>query len=453
MVTVFQNIHLREIDGRHYVYAPRAGLSVEVSENIVEPIKDILKGAVDVPAEFAGWVDFLREAEAVAPKSIQNNNCRVDASGNIEYLPTEVTLSLTTSCNLKCVYCYIYGGDENRSMPEAIARGSIDFVADNAEKTGAKAIDIMFHGEGEPTYNWSLFKKVVEYAEATAEARKLDLALSLQSNGLWSEAQREYIVEHIDDIGLSVDGLAEVQDAQRPVRAGKSSFEIVKKNLAALKKLGVETHVRATVLPSSVGKMNEFVTFLGKEAAVPVVKFEPVHDAGRGADIAVTTAFRKEFASRLLDAKALGKSLDVEVDYSGCTYKTGDEYCCATGGKLGLAVMSDGTVSSCYEVNSEEHTLGEFFVYGRYDVEHSQFVFDQKRMKRLLGYNYKNNAGCSTCFAGLTCRGDCVAMYSLETLLSGGRSPRCTLNRELVDRGIVSRASENKDRNDRKNVA
>ncbi|HYA71825.1 MAG TPA: radical SAM protein [Roseiarcus sp.] len=443
MAAMFQNIHLREVDGRHYVFAPFAGLSIEISRDIVEPIKEILNGTVDASTDLAGWADFLREADAVAPESRQDNNCRVDANGNVEFLPTDVTLSLTTSCNLKCVYCYIYGGDENRSMPEAMARGSIDFVADNAEKTGAKSIGVMFHGEGEPTYNWSLFKKVVEYAEATAETRKLDLTLSLQSNGLWSDAQREYIVGHVDDVGLSIDGLAEVQDVQRPVRTGKSSFEIVKKNLIALKELGVEPAIHATVTPTSVGKMNEFVTFLGKEAAVPIVQFDPVHGAGRAADIAVTTAFKTEFASRLLEAKALGKSLGVEVEYSGCGYATGDQYCGATGGQLGLAVMSDGSVSSCYEVNSEEHRLGEFFVYGRYDVKRSQLVFDQQRMKRLLGYNYKNNDGCSTCFAGLTCRGDCLAMYSREHLLSGGRSPRCSLNRELVDRGIVSRASEN----------
>ncbi len=83
---------------------------------------------------------------------------------------TKGTLELGSTCNLRCVYCGLFGGDSKRVMPLRIGKVAIDMLLDNADKKGKNA-EIFYHGGGEPfthfnernrklqTRLWKLYRK------------------------------------------------------------------------------------------------------------------------------------------------------------------------------------------------------------------------------------------------------------------------------------------------------
>lgn len=445
MALEFPNIFLVAVDDRHFLHAPLAELTIEVDEAAASTIDAILSGQHrrrDAVAEdwTETWRDFLRDAAAATPTASAKRNYRIDHSGRIDFRPTSATLSLTTGCNLRCVYCHIHGGEENRSMPIDVARAAISFVADNAARSCDDTISFDFHGEGEPTFNWPLFKEVVEFAESVAADRGLSLKLGLQTNALWNETQRAFICAKFDSISVSLDGLDRVQHEQRPTPNGKPSFPTIRDNLIAMSEAGVPFGVRATVMPNSLDQMESLIDFLLERTHARSIGFEPVEPVGRGDGIGADQNFKSAFAIRLLEAMRYGRARGVEVEYSGCSHVASNSFCGATGDVISMTVMADGTISSCYEVPSEAHRLGEFFVFGRFNPATGTFDFDQDRLRRLVTYRSNDNSPCGACFAQSSCGGDCLTRRSMDALLNGGCSSRCSVNKTVAKGAMILNA-------------
>jgi hypothetical protein len=123
-----------------------------------------------------------------------------------DFRPTQLMLSLTAACQLACDYCYIRGGDNPRNMPWEVAEAAIRFVAGNAKARGETNIRISFHGQGEPTAAWKLFRDAVMFAEMQASALGLDVSFSVVSNGLLTKEKVAFLRTHQFDVGLSLDG-------------------------------------------------------------------------------------------------------------------------------------------------------------------------------------------------------------------------------------------------------
>jgi len=96
-----------------------------------------------------------------------------------DFHPTAVTLFPSFDCNLRCLYCYSYGGESVTEMPMNIAMASIDFICDNAKHLNKKKIKLSFHGGGEPTINWRLFQDIIKYGQEKARALNLKLSVSM----------------------------------------------------------------------------------------------------------------------------------------------------------------------------------------------------------------------------------------------------------------------------------
>ena len=112
-------------------------------------------------------VEFLRRLEIV--DGGEESRPITTFSGDPK--PTAVTLFLTTACNLRCTYCYASAGDTpTRVMPMEVAQRGIDFVIANALELGRPAIEIAYHGGGEPSVNWKTLTGSYDYAREQAGA-------------------------------------------------------------------------------------------------------------------------------------------------------------------------------------------------------------------------------------------------------------------------------------------
>ena len=196
------------------------------------------------------------------------------------FRPTTAVLMLTNRCQLRCVYCYAAAGEQpEKGLSFESGKAVIDVVFDYANKNNLPHFEVYFHGGGEPTYHWDVLQRLTEYARALP----LPAHLSLTSNAMWSPAQLDWIVAHMDGLGISMDGAPETQNKQRPVKSGQHSSPVVMSNLAELDRRGVQYGIRITALPPFTS-LPEDVRFICESMACnKLIQVEPAYNFVRGA--------------------------------------------------------------------------------------------------------------------------------------------------------------------------
>jgi uncharacterized protein len=144
--------------------------------------------------------------------------------GRAPYLHIIVT---TLRCNEVCTYCHA----SREPMKERSADMSLETakqVVDAIFTSPSPQLSIEFQG-GEPLANFETIRFIVEYAEEKNEDERRDLQFLLVSNlSLMDEGKLAFLLEHDVLICTSIDGPADLHDAQRKLRGGSSHAETVK---------------------------------------------------------------------------------------------------------------------------------------------------------------------------------------------------------------------------------
>jgi uncharacterized protein len=367
-----------------------------------------------------------------------------------EFRPTHLTLSTTSACQLACRYCYIRGGDKPRNMPWEIADAAIRFTIDNARTLGQKKYSLEFHGQGEPTANWYVFRRAVLLTSELCESHKLEPTFSVVTNGILNENKIAFFANNKISVGLSFDGLKRSMDYQRPLRGRGSSFDRVMKTIRSFERIGIEYAIRSTITSTNLYEMTDFISFIKDNTSCRYVNFEPVSIVGRASDDRITDnniilAFTQNFRK----AASLGAELGIQVGYSSCRLDgLRSTFCGAYGPNPNFCVSNEGIVSSCYEVLYPSDPRARIFVYGRYDSSKKAFDFFYDRLSWLLDLNVTRMKRCHDCFAKWNCGGDCiskVAYEGVELLINTHPLERCSTNRMLIKDELVRSIFKNTD--------
>lgn len=426
----------------YILYLPKLGMVAGVDNRVHVLVETLTQGLTVEDNSFnREWIATLMAWGAFQPQAI------VKPPISSEFSPTHVTLSLTSHCHLRCVYCYASAGDQTATMDEEVMQAALLFVADNAQQQGQSRFTVTFHGQGEPTANWSLFQHAITLAKQRASERNLTVTFSMSSNAMWRQVQREFIAEHFKHgLSISLDGLPEIQNQQRPTVKQTPSFPIVFENLKFLEEHGITYGLRATVLPTSVNMMVPFLDFVTTQLICKTVHFEPVSTLGRAMHLEVDPdRFYQHFLEQYQQAFLQGGELGIQVSYSGCR---GDQqtshFCGALGPHPTFLVNTDGLVSSCYEIMDPHSPKGKVTVYGHYDRSAQRFVFDEQKLRRIRQFSVEEMGHCKKCFARWNCAGDCFARADVVIDEQGNiqgsqQSPRCKVNRETTLYDLVRR--------------
>ncbi|MDD2805055.1 MAG: His-Xaa-Ser system radical SAM maturase HxsB [Elusimicrobiales bacterium] len=146
-----------------------------------------------------------------------------DSNEYLERGPGLHILVLTQDCNHGCLYCQA-GSGRGARMSASTARRAVD-LAFSAPVTG---LTLEFQG-GEPLLNWPVLKEAALYARSKSEKTGKELALALVSNfSLLDEAKAEFIIKNDISVCTSLDGPADLHNANRPFRGGNSHALAVK---------------------------------------------------------------------------------------------------------------------------------------------------------------------------------------------------------------------------------
>lgn len=174
---------------------------------------------------------------------------------------SSVCLNLTDACNLECKYCFVK--QCNHYMTYEIAEQSVDFLMNNVkqkeELTGIKQDPSITYFGGEPTIMWDSI--IVPLTKHIREKYGDTITLTMTTNGTLLDKERIDFMRKYDIYPhLSFDGPKEVQDKNRPMRNGQSSYEAAASNISYLLQNFPNTTMRATIDQATVdGTFNSYV--------------------------------------------------------------------------------------------------------------------------------------------------------------------------------------------------
>lgn len=390
-----------------------------VSQNPTPPISKKEQEAYD----FLLSLYFFEEEVALPDPS----SCRDT------YKPTVCVLFLTNSCNLRCIYCYAHGGDDAPvTMSFELARAAIDKVCQNCLDLREDHFTLCFHGGGEPTMAWSLLMDSVLYARQ----KELPVNINLTSNGVWTDKQRIWILENIDEISLSFDGLPEVQNQQRPRRNGSASHSSVMKTIRELDRCEKTYGIRVTITDNIIDHLPVTVEFICKNSHAKAIQVEPAFDHGRAKENKLALQENEYFAQEFIEGYDIACKHNVHMYYSGSRpWLLTNRFCEAF--DKALIVGSDGFITSCYEVCSKEHELAGEFIFGCMDSK-GTLTLDNGIRKNFFDRIEERRHFCKGCFCYFHCAGDCPSK-TLTPEKDGHLkyNSRCELNRTITQELII----------------
>jgi uncharacterized protein len=420
--------------GRHLIYAPLSQTAFLGNSRIVNFLMDCREGKWKEETDpDASLETFLTELNILDGSEEE----RPDGSFEGTPCPVEVTLFLTTACNLRCTYCYAKAGDTPaRFMRPDVAKKGIDYVARNAVKRGHPQFIINYHGGGEPTVNWPTLTESFAYAKQVAGNLGVKVIGSSATNGVLRDSQIDWLIENLHGASVSYDGLPEIHDKHRPQVGGRSTSESVSHTLKRFDEAGFPYGIRLTCTDDHIPRLADSVEYICANFGTTRIQVEPAYQMGRWRD--APSAETEGFISAYREARVRAARYGKDILFSGARLGALTNHFCGVT-QDGFSLSPDGNVSGCFEVFSEDDEHAEVFFYGK-PTEAGGYEFNEKRLAHLRHQTVENREFCSGCFAKWTCAGDC---YHKSLTVNGttefAGSDRCHIIRELTKDQILAR--------------
>lgn len=318
-----------------------------------------------------------------------------------------LSLAIAQKCNMGCTYCYADQGDfggPSKSMSIESAFKAIDLLLKDCPENGN--VQLTFLG-GEPLINRKAIREAVAYAERKASEKNITVRYSITTNGtLLTEEDAVFFEKHGFAVTISLDGLKEAHDAQRPMKGGKGSYDRVMQNirplLAMQKKMQVSA--RVTVTPENINiseALDEFIR-MGFHS----VGFSPLLRSSNGEG-----EMTPESLARMLENMiACGLNFEKNV-LAGKRYPflnmvnalkeiskgTHRPYPCGAGAGY-MGVSADEELFACHRfVNEDSGYMGDL----------NNGINSDKQNNWLSERHVHNQSPCNQCWARYLCSGGC----------------------------------------------
>lgn len=320
-----------------------------------------------------------------------------------------MALFLTQSCNLRCIYCYGNGGGYGSSgnLDERTAYRAVDWLIEQSGKN--RKIHIGFFG-GEPFLNFSMMKKVVEFARKRAGEENKTAAFHMTTNATLLDDEKIGFIEKFSiDTSVSFDGPKAIQDAQRPFADGRGSYDHtvprIRKLLEKCPDSPAHAVIPASTDPGIVKKSLHEIGFTSMSIlpASPSLFDKNAREISRARDLDHLLHHIEEDAETWIksiktrDLPGVVKLKHSSPLYHGLTcflHHVKKRYPCGAGlGKVGVSCSGD--IYLCHRfVGIDAYKLGTVF---KTDLDRE--IYQQPPVTRV--------DECRRCIAGFYCAGGC----------------------------------------------
>jgi len=333
-------------------------------------------------------IENILEYELKQYKEQYNTNENADKTSYITIMPTY-------DCNLKCIYCYARGGDEQKEFSLELAQASIRAIRKFSD---ASKLRIDFIG-GEPFLNFS----IMDYSYQFAKSKYDDVTVHIVSNGTFSSEHLKWVIDNKFSIVISHDGIC--HEKQRPSRNKKKTSSLIEGNIQKLLNSNSKTIIQTIVTSYNLNYLKESIEFF-LTFGLKIIKIEPVHifESCRGSSKLIPTP--QEFVHYFIDLLKFIKEKKLNVSiYSSLLFQPNDDYYCGINGQ-NIIVTPSGHISACTEITRINEPFSESIIYGHVDLEQNKILINHNIKSKLkkLHHNYLN---CLKCPLQLMCKGGC----------------------------------------------
>lgn len=318
-----------------------------------------------------------------------------------------LSLAVAQKCNLACTYCYAQEGSfgvEPKNMEREAALASLALLFRDAAP--GESVNLAFLG-GEPLVNRSLIRECTERAVEIGESRSIRVNFSITTNGtLIQPSDGEFFEQHGFAVTVSLDGVGEAHDRQRPLRGGQGSYARILRNVRPLLAMQrrMQVSARVTVTPGNL-RLRETLDEL-LSLGFHSVGFSPMLHAPSGNEEMNQSALTEmldqmidcgeEFMRRTVlgERYAFANLLTAVQQIHKGTHRP---YPCGAGGGY-FGVAADGDLYACHRfVEDPNAQFGDVWK-----------GVDEDAQKRWLKQRHVHvQAPCSGCWARYLCGGGC----------------------------------------------
>lgn len=418
----------------YLVYAPLRKVAFIANDTTVNTISMLKKGILE--SLNSEQLELVRFLDAVG---IMGNHSDHQIRGLYQdnYEPNEVTLFLTSECNLRCKYCYAMAGNVpvTRMSLETAQRG-INHVFQNALRLNTGWFGVYYHGGGEPTINKEVLIKSWEYANNLAKDNQFQLYSSITTNGVMPPLIRSWIIDNLQTANISLDGPPQVNDINRPNRAGSGSGKHVLETLKEFDAAKFNYGIRVTISALTASEIPNIIQFIVDNTNPRAIKVEPVYDIGRGKDLSLHVDVAS-FIDGFMKGKEIAANKGIQLLYSAARLDTISSRFCRAYGE-GFTLTPTGEVTGCFEVTDNSAMFSDKMIFGKFDEHKNEYVFNNDLLIPLRTHNVAKQSYCNGCFAKWHCSGDCPNKVE-HSLIDGQFQgiPSCDITRSLLLNEIV----------------
>lgn len=170
-----------------------------------------------------------------------------------------IVLQPTPFCNIDCGYCYLPSrNDTNRMSDEVLASAFKTIFRSNRIK---ESVRVVWHA-GEPLTLPTAYYENAFQIIAAAKPDDVAVHLGFQTNGtLITDEWCDLFIRNSVDIGLSVDGFAQLHDANRKTRSGKNTHASTMEGIRRLQDRGVSFYVITVLTRKALDHADELFEF------------------------------------------------------------------------------------------------------------------------------------------------------------------------------------------------
>lgn len=421
-----------DLDGEHRVLfnpygtggaAVVNGAAREVLDRFREPtrlaaVRDALGSTV---ADVEDAVRRLVGSEMIAPAGAPRRPDFADSPVLTAWL------HVTNACNLRCPYCYVHKSSER--MDDSVGPAAVSAVFQSAVAHGFSAVKLKYAG-GEASLNSDLLLRLHAQARALAEQHALALYATLLSNGV---SLPHPLVETLREAGVpimvSLDGIGESHDAQRPFVNGRPSFVMVDRTITQLIDQGHPPHVSITVTNRNAAGLAEVTRYALARGLTFSINF--FRDNQCTAGIPDLRYGEQQMISAILDAFAVIEDHLPPWSVLGCVLDRGQLVqprlrSCGVGQDY-LVIDQRGGVAKCHmEI---ERTLGNVL---RDDPLH--LVRNDRRT--VANLSVEDKEGCRDCTWRYWCTGGCAVATFQATGRYDVKSPNCAIYKAVYPQAL-----------------
>ena len=395
--------------------------------------EDILLCIEDVRSlEAAGKLYTEDKYEALA-KNYKNNSKVVKA----------LCLHVAHTCNLNCSYCFAsqgkYQGDR-ALMSFEVGKRAFDFLIENSGTR--RNLEVDFFG-GEPSLNFDVVKRLVEYAREIEGKYNKNFRFTYTTNGMvLTDDMIEFLNKEMHNVVLSLDGRREVNDHFRRDYQGRGSYDTIVPNFKRLveSRGGKGYYVRGTYTHNNTDFTNDL--FHMADLGFTELSMEPVvcppgdPYALTDEDLPILFEQYEILAKEMLKRKKEGRGFTfyhymLDLKHGPCIYKriTG----CGSGTEY-MAVTPWGDLYPCHQfVGDTKYCLGNI-----YDGIKNIEVQDEFRT-----CNSYSRPECRECWANLYCSGGCAAnAYHATGSIGGVYEYGCKLFKKRIECAVMMQVAE-----------